>query len=93
VTPARGIFQQDQIPGTEPPDSPVRCLHLHLAREEGKELPGGGRVQFAYPAGLERVEAILRRGSVLGDLERGNGGCCTCKALFDRHEIEVRVTL
>lgn len=93
VTSARGVFQQDQIPGTEPPDCPVRRLHLHLARQEGEELPGGGRVQFADPAGLECVKAILRRGPILGDIERGGGRRCTREALFDRHDIEVRVTL
>ena len=56
-------------------------------------LPGGGRVQFAYPAGLERIEAILLRGSIFGDVKRGSGRRCTHEALLDRHEIEVRVTL
>jgi hypothetical protein len=93
VTLARGVFQQDQIPGTEPPGCPARRLHLHLARQEDEELPGRGRVQFTYPAGLECVKAIFRRGPILGDVERGSGRRCTHEDLFDRHDIKVRVTL
>ena len=64
VPSARGILQQDEIPRPQPPDRPVGRLHLDRTRHEGQELPGGTRMPVANPAGLKRIEAILRCGFV-----------------------------
>jgi len=90
---AQGILQQDKVPRPQPPDRPVGRLHLDRTRHEGQELPGGTRVPVANPAGLKRIEAILRCGLIPGDVERGSGGRSTCETLFDRYRIKVRATL
>ena len=93
VASARCIFQQNEIPRSQPPDRPVGCLHFHRTRHESQKLPGGTWVPVANPAGLKRIKAILRRWSVTGDVERGSGGRSTRETLFDRYGIKVRATL
>ncbi len=61
VPPARGILKEDEVPRPQLTDFPVSCLHLYRTRHEGEELPGGARVPVADPAGLECIEAVLRR--------------------------------